>query len=324
MPAQTDRVLELREGVEQGEIPYVSKSRVKKWLTCNEKFNYSYLKGYKEPETRYMRRGTVVHEAIEDYYANAAAFVEERGRTPTIAEMVDLLPESRRWADYTEPYITNFLQFEARRARNAPTPEEWLPVAVEAEEWLDDPLDYGDEAIPWMGYADGIYPASGFPEIETDEGVVIVDFKTGKTPIPKYRDEGIYLEGEYYAMLFASEWDVSGVAGYYPKNDDLIVSPLKPERRAKIRQVVHEMQAVSGTDPAHLEINEQPLCYWDEGEGNHCPYYDMCASRWGEPLKHADDTREMLAAGMSPHEVAEQLGCDANHVYYAKKKLGIS
>ena len=324
MPAQTNRVLELREGVEQGEIPYISKSRVKKWLTCNEKFNYSYLKGYKEPETRYMRRGTIVHEAFEDYYEAAERFVEAEGRTPTVPEMVDLLPESRRWADYTEPYITHFLLFEARRAENAPTPEDWLPVAVEAEEWLEDPLDYGDDAIPWMGYADAIYPASAFPEVDGDDGVVIVDFKTGKTPNPKYRDEGIYLEGEYYAMLFASEWDVAGVAGYYPKNDDLIVSPLKPERRAKIRQVVHEMQAVSGTDPAHLEINEQPLCYWDEGEGNHCPYYDMCASRWGEPLKHADKTREMFDAGMSPHEVAAELGCETNHVYYAKKKLGIN
>jgi hypothetical protein len=113
------------------------------------------------------------------------------------------------------------------------------------------------------------------------------------------------------------------VAGYYPKNDDLIVSPLKAERRAKIRQVVHEMQAVSGTDPAHLEIDEQPLCKWDEGTENQCSYYDMCSSRWGEPLKHADKTREMLASGMNPYEVAEALDCEPNHVYYAKKKLGI-
>lgn len=324
MPAQTNRVLELREGVEQGEIPYVSKSRVKKWITCPEKFNYSYLKGYKEPETRYMRRGTVVHEAIEDYYAEAEAFVEERGQTPTLREIVDLLPDTRRWADHTEPYITNFIRFELRRARDAPTPEEWLPVAVEAEEWLDDPLGYGDDAIPWMGYADAIYPASAFPQIEATEGVVIVDFKTGKTPIEKYREEGIYLEGEYYAMLFESEWEVAGVAGYYPKGDDLIVSPLKASRREKIEEVVHAFQSVSGTDPGHLEINEQPLCKWGEGDDEQCPYYNMCSSRWGEPLKHAEKTREMLQSGMTPHEVAAKLDCEPNHVYYAKKKLGIS
>ncbi|QSG06336.1 hypothetical protein HSR121_2003 [Halapricum desulfuricans] len=295
---------------------------MKKWLTCQEKFNYSYLKGYKEPETRYMRRGTAVHETFEDYYAAAERFVETHGRTPTISEMIDLLPDTRRWADYTEPFVANFLLFEARRARDAPTPEAWLPVAVEAEEWLEDPLDYGDEAIPWMGYADAIYPASGFPEIETDEGVVIVDFKTGKTPNPKYREEGIYLEGEYYAMLFESEWDVAGVAGYYPKADELIVSPLKESRRAKIRQVVHEMQAVSGENPAHLEIDEQPLCKWGTGKDEQCPYYDMCSSTWGEGLKHEEEFRR-LAGTLSDHELAEHFGMDFGAVRYTKSKLGI-
>jgi len=321
MPTQTDRLKELRDSAGPNEIPYISKSRVKKWLTCNEKFNFSYLKGYKEPETMYMRRGTAIHETFEDYYENAAAFVEENGRVPFLAEMVNLLPDSERWADYTEPYITNFLRFEASRALVAPTPEEWLPVAVEAEEWLEDPLGYGEEAIPWMGYADAIYPASAFLQIPEDDGVVIVDFKTGKTPDEKYRDEGIYLEGEYYAMLFASEWDVAGVAGYYPKAGELVISPLKAERRAKIRQIVHEMQAISGTDPGHLEINEQPLCYWGPGEGEKCPYYDMCASTWGEGLKHADEFKQLAESGYSNADLASHFGMDIGAVGYTKYKL---
>ena len=322
MPTQTNRLIELREAAEPGEIPYISKSRIKKWVTCPEQFNFSYLKGYKEPENRYMRRGTDIHESFEDYYASAYQFVEIENRIPNPSELVDLLPESSRWFLFTEPYISNFLLFEMRRAQNATTPEDWLPVEVEGEAWLDDPLGYGDDSIPMMGYADAIYPVSGFPEIDTDDGVLIVDFKTGKTPNEKYRDDGIYLEGEYYAMLFESDWDVAGVAGYYPKNDDLIVSPLKQSRRDKILAVAEAMQEVSGADPGHLEIDEQPLCYWSED--GHCPYYDMCESRWGEPLKHADRTREMFAAGMSPPQIAAELSCDTNHVYYAKKKLGIS
>lgn len=322
MPAQTQRVQELRESVEQGELPYVSKSRIGKWVTCEEKFNFSYIKGYKEPENKAMRRGTDVHETFEDYYENASAFVAERGRTPTLSEIVDLLPGSKRWADYTTPYIANFLLFESRRAQTAPTPEDWLPVAVEAEEWLEDPLEYGDEAIPWMGYADAIYPAVAFSKVDGDDGVVIVDFKTGKTPKEKYRDDGIYLEGEYYAMLFESEWDVAAVAGYYPKNDDLIVSPLKESRRKKIRNVVHEMQAVSGENPGHLEIDEQPLCKWGAGDDKQCAYYDMCSSTWGEGLKHEDEFRE-LAGEMEDHELAEHFEMEYGAVRYTKNKLGI-
>ena len=82
-----------------------------------------------------MRRGTDVHETFEDYYAEAEAFVAERGRVPTLPEMAfALLPVSTRWADYTEPYISNFLLFETRRAENAPTPALVL-AAVRRANW---------------------------------------------------------------------------------------------------------------------------------------------------------------------------------------------
>lgn len=324
MPTQSNKLKELREAAEENELPYCSKSRIKKWLNCQEKFNFGYLKGYKEKENMYMRRGTDVHEAIEDYYANAEVFVAENNRTPTLSEIVELLPDSRRWADYTEPYMTHFMLFEGRRAEHVSEPEDWLPVEVEAEAWVEDPLGFGNEAIPLMGYADAIYPARAFPELATNDGVLIVDFKTGKTPNPKYRDEGIYLEGEYYAMLFESDYEVAGVAGYYPRGDELITAPLDPERRQKIINVLYKMQEVNGTDVDHLPINEQPLCYYGTGEGEHCAYYNMCSSRFGEPLKHSEKTKEMLNSGYSEYEVAAELQCEPGHVYYAKKKLGIS
>lgn len=321
MPTQTDRLTSLRDESPPGHIPYVSKSRVKKFVTCPEKFYFSYIKGYKSPETGPMRRGTNIHETIEDYYENVTEYVQETGEYPD--DLPPFLPNTDRWADYLEPYITNFLAFEMRRAAFTDSPEGWLPVAIEAEEWLDDPLGYDDEAIPWMGYADAIYPAAAFPEVDAEQGVVVVDFKTGKTPDEKYRDEGIYLEGEYYAMLFESEWDVAAVAGYYPRNDDLIVSPLKAERRARIREIVEDFQAFNQETPDHLELDEQPLCYYGEGEDEKCPYYEMCGSTWGEPLKHADRTRALNEQGYSKQEIADDLGCDYGAVNYAYYKLNL-
>lgn len=319
MPEQSDRVLALRESAEPGEIPYVSKSRVKKWLTCQEQFNFAYLKGYKEPGNVYTRRGTNVHTLFEDYYERAAEHVAANGDYPTSDEMVGFLGDPTEYADYLVPFVANFLAFEHRRVRDSPDPETWLPVEVEAEGWVEDPLDYGDDGIPLMGYADAIYPAACFPEVKATEGVVIVDFKTGKVPNEKYRDEGIYLEGEFYALLFEDEYDVTGVAGYYPKADELIVSPLKEARRQLVYDVVLAMHEISGNAPDHLPISEQPLCYW--GEDGQCPYYDICGSRWGEPLKHADVTRDMIARGASEGEIADELGCSINHVRYAKRKL---
>lgn len=322
MPDQTDRVRSLREGAAAGEIPYVSKSRVKKFITCPEKFYFSYIKGLKSPETGPMRRGTNIHESIEDYYHNVTEYVDSHDEFPD--DLVAFLPSAERWADYTEPYITNFLAFEMRRMEYVQDPRKWLPVAIEAEEWLDDPLDYGEKAIPWMGYADAIYPAVAFPSVASDDGVVIVDFKTGKTPQEKYRDDGIYLEGEYYAMLFESEWDVAAVAGYYPKNDDLIVSPLKESRRDRIREVVTDFQQFNVETPDHLATDEQPLCKWGEGDDEQCAYYNMCSSTFGEPLKHADRTRALHDKGLSKAEIADDLGCDFGAVSYAFYKLNLS
>ena len=343
MPAQTERVERLRDESPPGNIPYASKSRIGKYITCPEKFYFSYIKGYKAEETGAMRRGTNIHETIEEYYENVTQHVNSTRAFPD--DLVQFLPNVDRWSDYLEPYITNFLVFEQRRmevcreqvARTHAqmdddqlhsTPEEeaaslWLPAEIEAEEWLEDPLGYGDKAIPWMGYADAIYPAAAFPEVKQNSGVVIVDFKTGKTPDEKYRDDGIYLEGEYYGMLFKSEYDVAAVAGYYPKNDDLIISPLKQSRRDKIRGVVEDFQRFNEETPDHLETDEQPLCYYGEGEDQKCPYYNMCESTWGEPLKHADRTRELHEQGCSKAEIADDLGCDYGAVNYAYYKLGL-
>jgi len=322
MPAQTDRVQELRTASSPGNIPYCSKSRVKKFITCPEKFYFSYIKGLKGPETGPMRRGTNIHETIEDYYHNVTEFVEANNEFPD--DLVRFLPDVDRWSDYLNPYITNFLWFEKQRMECSPTPAKWLPVAIEAEEWLEDPLGYDNLAIPWMGYADAIYNDCSVPNVPTEGGVVITDFKTGKTPDEKYRDEGIYLEGEYYAMLFESEWDVTAVAGYYPKNHDMIVSPLKESRREKIESVVHGFQEMNVETPDHLEKDEQPLCYYGEGEGEHCPYYNMCSSTWGEPLKHADRTRALHEKSLSKGKIADDLGCSFGAVNYAYYKLGLN
>jgi CRISPR/Cas system-associated exonuclease Cas4 (RecB family) len=325
MPAQTDRVKALREAAEPGQIPYVSKSRVLKFITCPEKFYFSYIKGLKSPETGPMRRGTNIHETIEDYYHNVTEYVEDTGQYPD--DLVAFLPNSERWSDYLTPYITNFLAFERRRIETTKdyggTPSEWLPVAIEAEEWLEDPLDYGEKAIPWMGYADAIYWDFTLPGVEPDGGVVIVDFKTGKTPDEKYREDGIYLQGEYYAMLFESVASITAVSGYYPKNDDLIVSSRKESRREKIKEVVHGFQSFNDATPDHLPIDEQPLCKWGPGDDEQCPYYNMCGSSWGEGLKHEDHFRALVKDGYSDGEIAQDLDMDFGAVNYTKYKLGV-
>ena len=274
MPTQSDKLTELRENAADGELPYISKSRLTTFKICPRKFYYNYIKGFRTPGNFYTKRGTRVHSAFETYYENV---LDEWENGVFHNDLSKYLPEDTMgWADFTEPFITNFLLFEYRRLDSVGVDglEDFLPVGIEAEGW--------DETTSpsWMGYADVILNAASVPDLEEDEGVVIVDFKTGKTPKEKYRDDGIFLEGEYYAMLFEDEWDVAAVAGYFPKNDDFIVSPLDEERRKRIYEYVEEMTESELRE--HFPIKEQPLCRWGPGEDQKCDYYDICPSKWGK------------------------------------------
>ena len=332
MPTQSDKLTTLREQAAPGEIPYISKSRLLKFKKCPEQFRWSYIQGLREPETTAMARGTAIHETFEDFYHNVTEHVNEVGTFPE--DLVAFLPDSTRWADYTEPYISNFINFERRRWKavneyGAPSVEDllylWLPAAIEAEAWVDEPWEDYD-GPPWMGYADAIYWAPSVPGAEGGyDDVVIIDHKTGKTPIEKYRDEGIYLQGTYYRLLFEQDgYSVSGVGGYYPKKDDLILSPLSEERVALVYELVAELLRLSRTDQSPWELNEQPLCKWGAGDDEQCSFYDICGSRWGEPLKHDDRLRDLVQQGMSSYQIAQELDCETHHVNYAKKKLNLS
>jgi RecB family exonuclease len=309
-------------------LAYISKSRVTKYVKCPEKFARSYIHGEKEPENKYMRRGTDVHTVFEFFYANAVEFVAENHRTPTFGELSQLLPSAESWKPYTDPYISSFLAFEARRidrcnelaSNNLEATEYWLPDAVEGEFWLDNPLglDHPDESIPLMGFADLIVRAVSLGIDTHEEDVAIIDFKTGKTPKEQYRDEGIYLEGSFYRWLVEGRFNVAAVAGYYPKNDDLIISTASKERQLYLEEIVADLTEIARNAPGTLPIKTGPLCHWGNGK---CFYYDTCRSTWGEPFVHEERFRAALEAGMSDREIADDLGTTLGAVRYAKKKL---
>ncbi|MFC7191905.1 PD-(D/E)XK nuclease family protein [Halocatena marina] len=325
MPVQSKKVKRLAEQAEDGEIPYISKSRVLKYKKCPRQFEYVYVKGWREEENTAMRRGTVIHEVLEDYYHNITDYVNETGGKPEVGTLVDFLPEFERWQPYVVPYIANFIIFEHRRLAEASTAEAFVPVEIEAERWIDDPLAKGDEtAIPAMGYVDVIFTADSIPGVVQTDGVVIIDFKTGKTPDEEYRDDGIYLQGAYYALLFEGEYKVVGVGGYYPKNDDMIVSGRSKKRQADVAEIMSYIHDINEEERRGLETEEQPLCKWGEEDDEQCSFFDICPSSWGNGLKNADEFRWLVEMGYTDGELAGHFDCDFGAVRYTKYKLGLN
>ena len=276
-------------------LEHVSKSRIKTFIQCPRKFWLKYWCDNRSPGSYHTEKGSQIHRAYEDFHENLIESVEETGERPST--FADLMGPWEDYAQWLDPHIKNFWLFEEQRwelAKEAALNEYdhedhnkityaralklWLPVGVEVEGRLEDPPT-GD--IPWMGYADAVLHAATVPGIEADEGVVILDYKTGKVEDEQYRDEGIYLEGEFYGWLFQDdpefEHEVVGVAGYYPQEDELVVSPFpNVGRRRMITEAVEGMQ--QPPDVENYDYDEQPLCHYGSGR---CFYYNECPSTWG-------------------------------------------
>ena len=295
---ESDRIEQAKEAAANDPwrpLPYISKSRLKTFVTCPMKFWFKYIDGRETEATFYTARGTEVHRAYEHFYENVAENIAEAFESRTLAAYLpgQETGHGRRgaadWADHIDPFIKNFLTFEHRRRADSEYPEDWDPVGIEAEGWLD--YDWNDDRwnVPLMGFADLIAESCPLPDdaVAADRGVTILDFKTGSVPDPQYREEGIYLEQEFYATIFEQTLDreVTGVAAYYPKADELIGAPLRESRREFMDQKLHEMVALSfHGDEGHFPIEEQPLCAWSNNNGDGmCDFYADCDSMWGLP-----------------------------------------
>jgi hypothetical protein len=306
----SDLDLTVSDELRENGLPYVSKSRLKTFKNCPRKFLYKYWMENRAPTNYYMERGSQVHRAFEEFHENLSEYIEENGERPP--RFAPLMSDWHDYSQWLEPHVGNFWLFEERRwdecQRRAGIAADALPgdagvdvdftslqrsepVEVEAEAWLGEPPEFWVEDngepdyvsgeapvgdIPWMGFADVILNTASVPGVEGN-GVVILDYKTGKVPDKKYREDGIFLEGEYYGMLFEEFFDVDGVAGYYPKKDELIVSPYpSTDRQRGIKSAVLSMQKPQ--DVENYEFNENPLCHYGHGQ---CFFYDECPSQWG-------------------------------------------
>ncbi len=300
---------------------YLSKSRVKTWVTCPRKFYYKYVEKRETEETESMIRGTIIHEMIEGFYENAIEYAEENDKPPST--LFNLLPVDERddWQEYLNPYLSQFLAFERRRWKECDSIEEWVPVSVEDEKWKHI-FPYSPIA---MGLADVIIPAKSIPHkfISYDTGCILIDFKTGEPneSYMSYKEGGVYLDLAYYSMLFEDEFNIVGVGAYYPKRDKLVVSEIDRKGQEFVAEKVNEIKNANEHNIDDYSLNMGPLCMWGGEEGEQCDFYEDCASTWGKPIEESDTVVEYIQNGLSNKEIAEKLDCTEDSVsYWVRKK----
>lgn len=347
MPSETNKIQRKKEEAQEGELPYISKSRLLTYVKCPRNFYYTYVLGRRSEETDAMRQGTRVHYTYEVYYENLleAAKDGSLGFPTEPKDLTRYLPDDvLLWADWTD-MVSSFIAWEMERLNTAKEyvdeigydsePEywglvkkNWLPDGVEAEGWLE------KDGPDWMGFADVIVPSASIKEVSGNDGVVIVDFKTGSTPDPDYREKGIFLQGEYYGIIFEQDYTIDGVAGYYPKNHDFLVEEPSLDRRALVHQNITEINELMNTTGPDMNpemedfgISPGALCHWGDGK---CDNYDDCESDWGEGFENPETFKAMVESGYEQDAIAEHMEIETywdmqeeffNPVWYTEYKL---
>jgi len=186
---------------------------------------------------------------------------------------------AKSWFQHLK-FIAPFFEWELKRWKtaqeNTDSHEEalaaWTPHSVEVSLTIDDP-PVGE--IPWLGPYDCLVDARSIAEIESNEGYVVIDYKTGSISDKKeWKKEGIYVDLEFYAwMLEEAGYEVAGGIGMYPSEDENVTRSMPNQQtRKNIAEVVEFLHEAAATRE-NFPTNPQPLCDW-------CHFQDQCPSSW--------------------------------------------
>jgi len=258
-------------------LEHISKSRIKTFLKCERKFAMKYLAGQRADQNFYMERGSAVHDAFEKFHQNLEAYIAANKEPPR--SFTELMPPAADWFQHLK-FIGPFFEWELSRWRaaceNTDSFEEalevWKPHSVEVSLTIDEP-PVG--SLPWLGPYDCLVDARSVPSVDTNDGLVVIDYKTGSIPDKKeWADEGIHVDLEFYAwMLELEEFDVAAGIGMYPSEDENVVREIpNQDIRDTITEVVEYLHSSSATR-SDYPTSPQPLCDW-------CMFQDQCSTSW--------------------------------------------
>ena len=248
----------------------LSPSRVKELRQCPLKFRLRNIDAVPEPPSPEALRGTLVHSVLEHLFdlppaertpARALAMLDERwAELQASREQTDIFAseeERARWLESAKPLVSSYFVLED---------PEWLEP-VGRERFVNAVLPSG---LAVRGIIDRLDQApSG--------ALRVVDYKTGKSPSPRFQDEYIF-QMRFYAMALHYE------RGVLPKRTQLLF--LKDARAltfdppedtpARTAQEMDDAWAEieNRIEADRFEPRESVLCNW-------CSLHRLCPAKGG-------------------------------------------
>lgn len=272
--------------------PSLSPSRASDFMNCPLLFRFRTIDRLPEPADPNLVRGTGVHLVLEKMfdrpasertYDNAVAMIpdvwdELQQKRPEAAALFDVMdgPEVSAWLTSYEPLLAGYFAVEDPTSLIGQTRRE-----LEVTHLLDG-------QIPLRGFVDRI-------DIAPTGEVRIVDYKTGKTPGPRFEDKALFQMKFYALVLWRSTGTMpamlqllylkdQGVLRYQPSESDLL------HTESKIRAIwaaIEDARASGVWKPV-----KSALCRW-------CAHQSLCPEWGGTPPPLPNPARPSVQPGQS-------------------------
>ena len=181
-------------------IKNLSPSRASQFKTCPKQFKFSNVDKIKEPTNLVQAKGTTVHQALEDLYdlpndqrtpevlydLFRKAWSNVRGNDEHV-NLFDSIEDERELGQEGLNLLHNYLKLEDPQKLEPLEQERWVRGSIEDLN-LRGILDRMDE--------------------DKDGNLIIVDYKSGKAPMAKYKEPSFFAL-KLYALLIRDEIGVT-------------------------------------------------------------------------------------------------------------------
>lgn len=272
-------------------IKNLSPSRASQFKTCPKQFKYANIDKIKEPTTEVQAKGTTVHQALEDLFdlkpdernteklhnLFREAWTKVRGNDEH-HNLFSSVEEEREWGLDGLKLLNNYMSIE--------DPTSFEPL--ERERWVRGSI----EDLNLRGILDRM-------DRNNKGELVIVDYKSGKAPLAKYKEPRFFAL-KLYALLIQKELGEmpSELKLIYLKNSTIHTLKVTQD---SLDQVKIEVLEIWNNIKKAFETNEFPatkntLCDW-------CYYKPIC------PVynENAPDTEKLKEINEELIDIKEQI-----------------
>ena len=251
----------------------LSPSRASDYKRCPLQYRFRAIDRLPEPSTEAQVKGTLVHAVLEEMFS----WPREERTYPAAVKQLKPTWEQMRIADPTcaDPVEDEYqLLVDARTLlRGYFTMENPLGFDAHAQEM---PVDFTlPNGVPVRGFIDRV-------DIAQTGEVRVVDYKTGKKPLPRYSQDAQF-QMRFYALVY---WRLFGIVPtqlklmYLKVMDSMILTPSREELEYFERDLAELWWKIEADGKAgSFRPQQSKLCGW-------CAFQSLCPAFGGTPPEY--------------------------------------